>query len=215
MIARNGDPVVTRVKICGIRSGAAARAATEAGADAIGFIFYPPVRRYVQPEAAAAIARALPPFVARVGVFVDAPRAEIERVAALVGLDAVQLHGRESPDDCRGFTRLVIRGLRIRDASSIEEAKVFDVAALLLDAHVEGTPGGSGVTFDWSLVRGLRPPVILSGGLHAGNVADAIAAVRPYGVDVSTGVETNGEKDPEKIFAFADAVRRADAARRV
>ncbi|MBM3450795.1 MAG: phosphoribosylanthranilate isomerase [Armatimonadetes bacterium] len=202
---------MTRVKICGVRSVTVARAAVAAGADAIGFIFYPPARRFIEPEVAVTIARALPPFVACVGVFVDRPREEIEDIAALVGLDALQLHGQESPADCLGFSRPVIRGLRVRDKATIVAARSFDVAALLLDTHVDGVPGGSGKTFDWSLVRGLHRPVILSGGLHAENVPDAIAAVKPYAVDVSSGVETNGEKDPAKIRAFVEAVRRADA----
>jgi phosphoribosylanthranilate isomerase len=207
---------MTRVKICGVRTPEEARAVAEAGADAVGFVFWPQSRRYVVPEEAARIAQVLPPFVVRVGVFVNEPPEWVEEVAARVGLDAVQLHGDEPPEACARIRRRVIKAIRVRDGDSLRTAAGYPVSALLLDAYVPGTYGGTGRTFDWSLVESIRHlglPLILSGGLTPENVAEAIRRVRPYGVDASSGVETHGRKDPEKIRAFVAAVRRADARR--
>ncbi|MDR5708747.1 MAG: phosphoribosylanthranilate isomerase [Armatimonadota bacterium] len=207
---------MTRVKICGIRTVEEARAAAEAGADAVGFVFWPRSRRYVEPEMAARIAQALPPFLVRVGVFVNEPPERVEEIAACVGLDAVQLHGDEPPEVCARLRRRVIKAIRIRDGRSLEAAADYPVSALLLDTYVPETYGGTGRTFDWSLVEAVRHldrPLLLSGGLNPENVAEAIRRVRPYGVDASSGVETDGRKDPEKICAFVAAVRRADAER--
>ncbi len=205
---------MTRVKICGIRTLEDARAAAEAGADAVGFVFWPPSRRYVDPAEAARIARVLPPFVVRVGVFVNEPPEVVEEVARHVGLDAVQLHGDEPPEVCARLRRRVIKAIRARNINSLREAAAYPVSALLLDTYVPDTYGGTGRTFDWSLAeaaRHLDRPLILSGGLTPTNVVEAIRRVRPYGVDVSSGVERDGRKDPEKIRAFIAAVRRADA----
>ncbi len=205
---------MTRVKICGIRTLKDAHAAVAAGADAVGFVLWPKSRRYVDPEEAARIARNLPPFVVRVGVFVNEPPETVEEVAQHVGLDAIQLHGDEPPEVCARLRRRVIKAIRVRNAHSLQLAASYPVSALLLDTYLPDTYGGTGRTFDWSLaeaIQHLDRPLILSGGLTPENVAEAIRRVRPYGVDVSSGVETDGRKDPEKIRAFVAAVRRADA----
>lgn len=201
---------MTRVKICGIRTEAAARAAAEAGADAVGFVFYPRSPRYVSPERAAQLTHLLPPFVARVGVFVNAPVAVVERISDQVGLDLVQLHGDEPPEVCARMPRRVIKAVRVDGPQALERARHYPACALLLDAHVPDRYGGTGRRFDWSLVRGLDRPVILSGGLTPDNVAQAVRQVRPYAVDVSSGVETDGDKDPRKVAAFVRAVRQVD-----
>lgn len=207
---------MTRIKICGILTPEAARAAAEAGADAVGFVFWPGSRRYIPPAQAAAIAQELPPFLVRVGVFVNEPPEVVEEVAERVGLDAVQLHGDEPPDVARRIGRRVIKAIRVRDAASLEQAARYEVSAILVDTYAEDTYGGTGRSFDWSLLERLRGwgrPVILSGGLTPRNVGEAVERVRPYGVDVSSGVETDGRKDPQKIRAFVEAVRRAERAR--
>ncbi len=210
------------VKICGITSAEAGRAAAAAGADAVGFVFYPPSRRYVTPRQAGAIAAAIPRGPARVGVFVDASLAEIAAAAAQAGLDFLQLHGDETPDFCREARTAtgcrVIRAFRVRTAADVAGiAAVWSSPAasgaadyFLLDALVEGQVGGTGQRFDWRLVAAadLPAPVILAGGLTPENVATALTMARPAGVDVSTGVETEGRKDPAKIHRFVEAVRR-------
>lgn len=200
---------MVRVKICGIRRLEDAMAAVEAGADAIGFNFWRPGRRYVAPQVARAISRALPPFVARVGVFADEDPGSIREIADLVGLDALQLHGAESPELCRQFDRPVIKGIKVRGPESLRDLDRYRVAAFLLDAHVPGAMGGTGRTFDWSLAASIRAagPLILSGGLTPDNVVQALRAVQPYAVDVASGVETGGETDPEKIRAFVARVQ--------
>jgi len=205
-----------RVKICGIRRLPDALAAAEAGADAIGLNFWRPGRRYVAPEVARQIARALPPFVCKVGVFVDEDPDKVREIADLVGLDALQLHGAETPEVCAGFDLPVIKGIRVRGPESLADLGRYRVAGFLLDAHVPGAaaPGGTGRTFDWSLAERARAagPVILSGGLTPDNVEDAIRRARPYAVDVASGVETNGEKDPAKIRAFIARVQAWNSA---
>ncbi len=201
-----------RVKICGITSLADALAAVAAGADALGFVFYPQSPRAVEPSQAADIIRRLPPFVTTVGLFVNENRTRIEEVVRTCGLDLIQLHGDEPPDACRFFDRQVIKALRVRDASSLEDADRYEVAGLLLDAWSEKVYGGSGERFDWTLLQNFagRRPVILAGGLSPENVGEAIRTVRPYAVDVSSGVELEpGRKDPEKIRAFIAAVAKA------
>lgn len=209
---------MTRVKICGIRTLEAAQAAAEAGADAVGFVFWPRSRRSIRPEEAAQISRTLPPFVVRVGVFVDERPEVMEEIAEAVGLDAVQLHGDEPPEVCGALRRRVIKAIRVQDPSSLAQAARYEVSAILLDTYAPDTYGGTGRPFDWSLAQevcGWGRPVILSGGLTPENVGEAIERVRPYGVDVSSGVETDGKKDPRKIRAFVEAVRRADLRVRV
>jgi phosphoribosylanthranilate isomerase len=205
---------MVRVKICGIKRLEDALAAVEAGADAIGLNFWRPGRRYVPPETARVIARALPPFVARIGVFADEDAETIHKIAELCCLDALQLHGAESPEFCRQFDRPVIKSIKVRGPQSVERLARYKVAAFLLDAHVPGQMGGTGQTFDWSLVAQVKQvgPVILSGGLTPENVADAIRAAGPYAVDVASGVETAGQKDPAKIRAFVARVAELNAA---
>ena len=197
---------MTSIKICGITNVEDARVAVEAGADALGFVFYPPSPRYVAPEQAKRIIRTLPPFIATVGLFVDAPSEEINGIAAECGLDRVQLHGRETPEFCKTVTRRVIKAFRMKNAESLADLPRYRVSAYLLDAYVEGAlPGGTGASFAWELALQAKPygPVILAGGLTPENVADAILRVRPYGVDVSTGVEcAPGLKDHQKVRAF-------------
>ncbi len=210
----DGRAGAVRVKICGIQRLEDALAAVSAGADAIGFNFWRPGRRYIAPETARAIARGLPPFVTRVGVFADEDAETVRRIAGLCGLDALQLHGAESPEFCRQFDRPVIKGIKVRGPESLRDLERYQVAAFLLDAHVPGEMGGTGRTFDWTLAARARAagPVILSGGLTPDNVTEAIRAAEPYAVDVASGVETDGRKDPAKIRAFVAQVRAWNAA---
>jgi phosphoribosylanthranilate isomerase len=204
---------MARVKICGITNLEDALLAAALGADALGFIFYPKSPRVVAPETARAIIKQLPPFVTTVGVFVDEEAAKVRDLAARVGLDWLQLHGKESPDYCRSLGRRIIKGFRIKDQSSLADLAAYRDAAqaLLLDTYKKGLPGGTGESFDWQLAREARPfgPIILSGGLTPGNVAQAIAIVQPQAVDVASGVEAApGQKDPAKLRAFFEAVAR-------
>lgn len=190
-----------------------AAAAADAGADAVGLIFAPS-RRRVSVEQAAAVVATLPPFVARVGVFVNAPPTDVAAAARAVPLDLVQLHGEEPPETVaalRGQGLRVIKALRVADRLDPEDLERYPAAAaVMLDTRVDGQAGGSGRPFTWEVARGMsdRFTIILSGGLRAENVAEALAIVRPYGVDVSSGVETDGRKDPDKIRHFIDKVRR-------
>ncbi|MCY4245096.1 MAG: phosphoribosylanthranilate isomerase [Gammaproteobacteria bacterium] len=201
----------TKIKICGITAAAAVRAAAEAGADAVGLVFYPSSPRFVSAEQAAALARAAPPFVHRVGVFVNPEAGQVRAVLAAVALDFLQFHGDEPADFCGGFGRAYIKAVRLRDSDSLTAAEKNypAAAALLVDAGDDDTPGGTGRRADWPLVPQARKlPLILAGGLRADNVAEAVRAVAPYAVDVSSGVESApGVKDAEKIRAFAGALR--------
>lgn len=204
---------VVRSKICGITRVEDALAAVEAGADAIGLVFYGKSPRAVSVEQAAAILRALPPFVSTVGLFVNMPRDELQQLLQRLPLDLLQFHGDESSADCEGFGRSYIKALRVRPGDDVAKAMAPYTGArgILLDTFVEGVPGGTGASFDWSLVpEDAAKPIILAGGLDAGNVAAAIRQVRPYAVDVSGGVEASkGIKDAGKIRAFVRAVRDA------
>ncbi len=205
----------TRIKICGLRREADVEAAVAAGADAIGLVFYPPSPRHVSLDAAARLAGRLPPFVTPVGLFVNAAPAEVEAALAAIPALLLQFHGDESPAECERFERPYVRAARIAPGFDLLDfaTRFGSARALLLDAHVEGY-GGGGKVFDWSSVPtgGVSLPVVLSGGLHAGNVAAGIRALRPWAVDVSSGVEsTRGVKDAEAIRRFCDAVRTADA----
>jgi len=203
---------VTRVKICGISDVESALAAAEAGADAIGLVFAPS-RRRVMPERAAEIASALPPFVTKVGVFVDEERGRIEELVGLCGLDAVQLHGSEPAELCASLHIPVIKAIRVKDASSLALMGGYRVGAFLLDTYDASALGGTGKTFDWSLAARAADThrIILSGGLTLENVADALDRVHPYGVDVSSGVESDGRKDHAKIREFVRRVREWDS----
>jgi phosphoribosylanthranilate isomerase len=202
---------VVRSKICGITRIEDALAAVEAGADAIGLVFYAKSPRAVTLQQARAIIAVLPPFVTTVGLFVDASRCELGEILDAVPLDLLQFHGDETPAACDGYQRPYIKALRVKPGDDIAAQVAFykNASGVLLDTYVPGIPGGTGEAFDWSLVpEGLSKPVILAGGLTAGNVVQAIAQVRPYAVDVSGGVEvTKGIKDVEKIRAFMRAVK--------
>lgn len=202
-----------RSKICGITRVEDAMAAVEAGVDAIGLVFYAKSPRAVDIEQAKAIVAALPPFVTSVGLFVDMPRETLQALLREVPLDLLQFHGDESPADCEGFARPYIKALRVRADQDVTMmmAPYVGASGILLDTFVEGVPGGTGASFDWSLVpRAAGKPIILAGGLTPDNVAQAIAQVRPYAVDVSGGVEVaKGIKDAGRIKAFLQAVHCA------
>jgi phosphoribosylanthranilate isomerase len=205
---------VVRIKICGITNLEDALLAASLGADALGFIFYPKSPRYVTPEAARQIIAQLPPFVAAVGVVVDEAAATVQDLAGHVGLDWVQLHGRETPEYCRSLDRKVIKAFRIKDESSLSELGPYReaAAALLLDTYKKGQVGGTGEIFDWHLAKKAKEygQIILAGGLTPENVAQAIAAAQPQAVDVASGTEAApGRKDPEKLKAFLAAARGA------
>jgi phosphoribosylanthranilate isomerase len=204
----------TRIKICGLTRAADVDAAVRAGADAVGFVLYAKSPRHVPPAHAAELARRLPPFVTPVGLFVNATMPEIEAAVAAIPQLLLQFHGDESPSDCARAGRPFIRAGRVTPGFDLLDfaSRFAQAQALLLDAHVDGY-GGGGKVFDWSLVRSAVPlPVVLSGGLHAGNVIQGIQLLRPWAVDVSSGVESaKGIKDADAIRRFCDAVREADA----
>ena len=198
--------MAVRVKICGITRLQDLHAACDAGADALGFVFYEKSPRHLSIASAAALLRELPPFVQSVGLFVDAEPAFIESVLQAVPLDLLQFHGDETPADCARFGRPYIKAERVnRETDLLKCAADFDAACgLLLDAWVPGVPGGTGERFDWTLIPANLPkPVILSGGLTPDNVAEAVQRVHPWAVDVSSGVEiSKGIKDAHKIAQF-------------
>lgn len=206
-------PSRTRIKICGLTRPQDVRAAVDAGADAIGFVFYPPSPRAVSIAQAAELAALLPPFVTAVGLFVNADAAQIAAVRAQVPLQLLQFHGDETEADCAGHGLPWIRAARMRPGVDLLEFASLHPRArgILLDAFVEGY-GGGGKTFDWALIPPHFPrPLILSGGLDAGNVTEAVRRLRPWAVDVSSGVESaRGIKDAAKIAAFVAGVRNAD-----
>ena len=205
---------MTAIKICGITRTQDALAAAGCGATAIGLVFYAPSPRYVTPERAAELIRVLPPFVMSVGLFVDAVAREVTQTLAQARVDLLQFHGNELPAYCRQFGVPYLKALRVRAGLDLlQYARDYhDATALLLDAYVEGTHGGTGATFDWALIpKNLPLPVVLSGGLTPENITAAIQAVRPWAVDVSSGVELQkGVKDAAKIAAFVTGVRNAD-----
>jgi len=203
----------TRVKFCGVTRLSDAQAAMQAGADAIGMIFYPTSPRYVEPQAAASIRVEIPPFVAAVAVFVNPSHEEVREVMAAVAPSVLQFHGEESPKFCAQFGTPFIKAFRVRpELDLLKSTRPYSAAAAwLLDAFVDGY-GGGGQAFDWSLIPArLDRPLILSGGLTPDNVAEAVRQVRPWAVDVSSGVEVRkGIKDPVLIKRFIQEVRRAD-----
>ena len=207
----------TRIKICGITREQDAAAAVAAGADALGLVFYAPSPRHVTPQRAAQLTAHLPAFVTRVGLFVNESPETVDAVLAQVPLDLLQFHGDEDAAYCSQFGKAWIKAARVKPGLDLLEyalafAQARGMSGLLLDADVAGY-GGGGKTFDWSLIpRSLPLPVILSGGLHPGNIAQAVRAVRPWAVDVSSGVEAaRGIKDVQKITEFIAGVRDADA----
>jgi phosphoribosylanthranilate isomerase len=202
----------TRIKICGITRPQDARAAAAAGADAIGLVFYPPSPRYLSTERAVEVRDALPPFVQAVALFVNPDPALVAQVLGRVRPALLQFHGEETPEFCAQFGVPFVKACRVRrGVPALEYLRPFSrAAAWLFDSHVPEY-GGVGEAFDWSLVPAADKPVILSGGLSAANVAEAIRRVRPWGVDVSTGVESaKGIKDAAKIAAFIAEVANAD-----
>ncbi|WP_062380541.1 phosphoribosylanthranilate isomerase [Pseudomonas abietaniphila] len=202
-----------RSKICGITRIEDALAAVEAGADAIGFVFYPKSPRAVTVEQAQAIIAQLPPFVSTVGLFVNAEREALKALLNEVPMDLIQFHGDETPAQCDGYHRPYIKALRVQAGDDIAASCALygKASGILLDTYVAGVPGGTGETFDWALIpKQLSKPIILAGGLTSANVSQAIAQVRPYAVDVSGGVEkVKGIKDHDKIRAFMSAVHGA------
>ncbi len=206
----------TRIKVCGLTRESDVDAAVEAGADAIGFVLYERSPRCVTPLRAAELARRLPPFVTPVVLLVNASQALLGQATAAVPHALLQFHGDETPSQCTAASRPFIRAARMAPGFDLLDfARQFEAAqALLVDAHVDGY-GGGGQVFDWSLLADLPQSVsrslVLSGGLHAGNVAEGIRRVRPWAVDVSSGVEVSkGIKDPSRMTAFCQAVRQAD-----
>ena len=206
-----------RIKICGITREEDAWAAIEAGADALGFVFVPGTPRFIEPGRAAAITRSLPPFVSRVGLFVNADPEHIRATVAEARLDTVQLHGDETPEvglSLLGLVR-VIQAFRVQGPETLQRLPDYrkSADAWLLDAYVPGTAGGTGARFDWNLAvqaRELGHPLILAGGLKPENTAEAVRQVRPFAVDVSSGVESSpGQKDAEKIRELIRSARLA------
>ncbi|MHB8171337.1 MAG: phosphoribosylanthranilate isomerase [Thermincolia bacterium] len=208
---------MVRVKICGLKDLPMALAAVDAGADALGFVFAQSSRQ-ITPKKARDIIRDLPPYIAKVGVFVDEPRERVEEIAAYCGLDVLQLHGSETPEYCRGLSRPVVKAIRVKEEASLEMLGVYNqipadrcqITGFLLDTYRPGQAGGTGETFNWELAvkaKEYGKPIILAGGLNPENISDAVLATRPYGVDVSSGVETNGIKDLAKIMQFIRQVR--------
>jgi phosphoribosylanthranilate isomerase len=202
-----------KVKICGITNLADATAAAEAGADLLGFVFYERSPRRVSTERAAEIVRALPAHVVKVGVFVNAPEETVLRATGECGLNLLQFHGDESSAYCLQFGLMAMKAFRIRDAGSLRTLSDYKTDAWLLDTFATGQPGGTGATFNWDLAvkaQKLGRPIFLAGGLTPQNVAEAVRKVRPFGVDVSSGVESApGKKDHQKVREFIAAARSA------
>lgn len=207
-------PYRTRIKVCGFTRVDDALAAADAGVDAIGLVFYPPSPRHVTLGQAAAIVRALPAFVCSVGLFVDADPDTVRATRDAVGFDLAQYHGDETAEQCAAAGIPWIKALRVRPGLDLLDCarRYSDARGLLLDAYQPGVPGGTGHRFDWSLIPpGLSLPVILSGGLDASNVGEAVRTIRPYAVDVSSGVEREkGIKCVDRIRAFVREVRNED-----
>jgi len=203
----------TKIKICGITNMEDAMAACELGADALGFIFYRESKRYVDPKIARSIISNLPPFLSTVGVFVNQDLDEIIAIKDEAGIDAAQLHGDETPGFCRSVPLKVIKAIRVKD--SLDESRVaqYPVQAILFDTYSDAEYGGSGKSFNWEILRDIssRETIILSGGLSPSNVTEALRAVKPYAVDVSSGVEDSpGKKDHMKLRKFIEAVKNGN-----
>ncbi len=192
---------MARVKVCGITCLEDAQMAVQSGADALGFIFAPSPRR-IRPEKAREMINGVPPFVKTVGVFVDERPHVVRQIMQFCGLDLIQFHGEESPEACGEFMPRAIKAFRIRDGSMLPSIRHYQgkIRAMLLDAFCHERAGGTGQTFDWDIAvtaKGLRIPVILSGGLNPSNIGDAISKVKPFAVDVNSGIEERpGKKDP-------------------
>ncbi|NWF91653.1 MAG: phosphoribosylanthranilate isomerase [Syntrophaceae bacterium] len=207
---------MTWIKICGITNIEDGLKAASLGVDALGFIFAPSPRR-VEPEMARMIIRALPKTLLRVGVFVNEEGKEVWRIAQYCGINALQFHGEESPEYCREFIQPVFKAIRIRDSESLREMERYGDVSILLDAYSPVQAGGAGVPFPWEIALKAKEKreFILSGGLNPGNVREAIQKVRPWGVDVCSGVEeVPGKKDLLRMTEFVKEVKRADGATR-
>jgi phosphoribosylanthranilate isomerase len=206
--------MATAVKICGVTRAEDAHAAAHAGAHAIGLVFHAASPRHVTPHAAALIVRALPPFVSTVGLFVDQEPASVRAVLDTVPVDLLQFHGSEPPDYCAAFERPYLKAIRVKPGVDLLQyaGRYASAKALLLDAFSDALPGGTGQSFDWALIPPRLPlPIVLAGGLTPENVGEAVRAVRPWAVDVSSGVEREkGIKDAAKIAAFIRGARDAD-----
>jgi phosphoribosylanthranilate isomerase len=201
---------MVRVKICGITNLDDALMVVEAGADALGFVFFHKSPRHISPEQAAGIINSLPPFVQTVGLFVNDDLATVNATANLCGIDLVQLHGEETPDFCQSVNRRVIKAFRVKDASTLKEMNKFNVAACLLDAWSPTAHGGTGKTFNWKIAAAaaISERMVLAGGLTPENVAEAVRQVKPCAVDVSSGVESEpGKKDAELVRRFFRSLR--------
>ncbi|MDD5284938.1 MAG: phosphoribosylanthranilate isomerase [Desulfuromonadaceae bacterium] len=195
---------MVKVKICGITNLEDALMAVEAGADALGFVFYRDSPRHIYPEQAALIINKLPPFVQTVGLFVNEDFTTVNETADLCGLDLLQLHGNETPEYCQAVNRRVIKAFRVKEISSLNVIHKYNVAAFLLDAWSPSAPGGTGKTFNWEIAAAAATErIILAGGLTPENVAEAVRIVKPYAVDVSSGVEcAPGKKDAGRLQLF-------------
>jgi len=198
------ESIMVKVKICGITNLEDALMAVEAGADALGFVFYRDSPRHIYPEQAALIINKLPPFVQTVGLFVNEDFTTVNETADLCGLDLLQLHGDETPEYCQAVNRRVIKAFRVKEISSLNVIHKYNVAACLLDAWSPSAPGGTGKTFNWEIAAAAATErIILAGGLTPENVAEAVRIVKPYAVDVSSGVEyAPGKKDAELLQRF-------------
>lgn len=202
---------MVKVKVCGITNIADALAAAKHGAEMLGFIFAESPRR-ITPDKAVLIGKEVPAHIAKVGVFVDEKADIVREIAEVCALDALQFHGSETPEYCRLFGQKAIKAFRVKDAKSLEGIARYGPGPFVLDTYVKGLVGGTGLSFDWNLAARAKSygSIILSGGLNPDNVAEAIATVKPYAVDVSSGVEASpGVKDAGKLEAFMKAVRNA------
>jgi phosphoribosylanthranilate isomerase len=204
---------MTKIKICGITNKKDALAAAALGIEMLGFIFYKKSKRYVDPKTAEDIINELPAGIVKVGVFVDEPDGSVIRIAEDAALTALQFHGSETPEYCASFKGSygTIKAFNVKDVKSLSGVNGYDTDYCLFDAHCTGMRGGTGKTFDWKLISDFEvlKPIILSGGLTSDNVAEAIARLSPYAVDVSSGVEESpGKKDHVLMKAFVENVRR-------
>ena len=201
---------MTRVKFCGLRHKDDIADAVALGVDALGFVFYEPSSRYVAPEDAATLTRAVPAFLTRVGLFVNENAETIKRIFEIARLNLIQYHGEESPEFCDSVGLLYIKAFRVQQDMDIRGAmdRYPNASGFLLDAYVKGQPGGTGERFDWGLIPRSYAPIILAGGLTPDNAKDAIEQVAPWALDVSGGIESKpGRKDPDKMARFMDACR--------
>ena len=205
---------MTKVKICGVTSARDARWACRCGADALGFNFVPGTPRYCEPGRVRAIILELPPFISTVGVFANARPDRVREIAEECSLNFVQLHGRESAEECAKLRDLgVIKAFRIQSEEDLGQLEQYDVAGYLLDAYVKGQLGGTGESFEWDIAKAARPygPIILAGGLTPDNVAEATRVARPYGVDAASGVESGpGQKSRELVQKFIRSAKSVD-----